>query len=134
MSFTTLFTIIKHFWPSVWFAAVMKEAEQVPAVVAGVFFTGSIVVIVSILAALQYSSDAAANDKRLTSLQATIARNTAELTCAKQDRTITYFSRQLMRLEQLAEASEDSGQLNVEINDLKRELNNAQTKYERECL
>ena len=134
MSFSTLFSIAKHFWPSVWFAAVFKEAEQVPAVVAGLFFTSGAVAVLSVVAILQYSHDAEANEKRLTSLQQTIARNTAELTCAKQDRSIAYLERQLSRLQQLAETVDDPQPINADITELKRNLNNAQTKYERECL
>jgi len=134
MSFSTLFSIAKHFWPSVWFAAVFKEAEQVPAVVAGLFFTSGAVVVLSVVAILQYSNDAQANEARLTSLQQTIAKNTAELTCAKQDRSIAYLERQLSRLAQLAETVDDPQPINTEIVELRRNLNNAQTKYERECL
>jgi septal ring factor EnvC (AmiA/AmiB activator) len=134
MSFSTLFSIAKHLWPSVWFAAVFKEAEHVPAVVAGLFFTSGAVLLLSVLAILQYSHDAEANEKRLSSLQQTIAKNTTELTCAKQDRSIAYLERQLSRLMQLAETVEDPQSLNTEITELKRNLRNAQTTYERECL
>jgi septal ring factor EnvC (AmiA/AmiB activator) len=129
VSFSTLFSIAKHFWPSVWFAAVFKEAEQVPAVVAGLFFTSGAVLVLSVVAILQYSHDAEANEKRLTSLQQTIARNTAELTCAKQDRGIAYLERQLSRLMQLAETADSAQELSTEITELKRKINNAQTKY-----
>lgn len=135
MPFSSLFTIIKHFWPSTWFSAVLKEAEQVPAVVAGIFFTGTSMLVISTLAVIQYTDDANANEARLTSLQLTIAKNTAELGCARQDRTITNLSRQLLRLEQLAASSEESDtDLVSDLKEAKRKLNNAQTKYERECL
>lgn len=134
MSLSTLFSIAKHFWPSVWFAAVFREAEQVPAVVAGLFFINTAVIVLSVAAVMQYSNDAQANESRFASLQVTIAKNTVELTCAKQDRSIVYLGRQLSRLEQLAETAEDTQALKTEITELKRGLKNAETTYERECL
>ena len=49
-------------------------------------------------------------------------------------RVIADLERQLSRLAQLAETVDDPQPINTEIVELRRNLNNAQTKYERECL
>lgn len=107
MSFSLLFSITKHLWPANWFAAIAKEAEQIPAVVAaGLVLWATVIVGISL--GYYEMAEAEERDYKMANL---IAANQKELSCARRDRSIAAKNREIANLRLLIERTEDESEV-----------------------
>lgn len=132
-----VFTILKHIWPTVWFKAMAKEAEQIPATVVGIFTLSGALIVLSSIALMQYKQDAKADEVRFNSMQTTISKNTTALDCARKDRIISAKTREIGNLQRLLDRAADDAEkreLTNQLAELQRELNKAESGYDNQCL
>lgn len=137
MIFSFVASIAKHFLPANWFPAIIKEAEQAPATVAGFFMLWVALISVVLFAFYTYRNDVQASELKLASLEATISANTVALDCNAQNSWLNAKQRQINRLQQLIDRTEDPTEkrdLELERAELQSDYDKRDRKFERECL
>lgn len=132
MSIAALVSILKYFGP-MWFKAIMEEAKQTPATIAGLFFVWITIGIVSVF---MYNRLAQAEDT-MVSMQEILAANTKALDCSGRDRRISAKAREILVNARLLERATDAAErrdLEEQIDRLTTDLNRMEIAYEHRCL